>query len=103
MDYIIPLDPELSNYNFEVELKNKIYKFNVEYVARCDFWVISLYDSENNLLAEAVPQTNFPLFLNCSSDNMPAGNFYIVDLTGTNQDITRSNFGKDIILVFEEI
>lgn len=98
---IIPLDPELANYNFEVELNLKNYKFKVEYVARCDFWVISLFDSENNLIAEGVPQTNYPLFFNCSNDNKPAGDFWVIDTSGKNQDITRDNLGKDIILIFE--
>lgn len=103
MKEVIPLDPSLASYDFEVELSLKSYKFDIEWNTRSEFWTIYLYDAQNNLIAQAVPQTNYPLFINNSNENLPDGLLWIIDQTGKNQDITRTNFGTDIILVYETL
>lgn len=101
MSVIIPLDNNLSLYDFEIELNSILYKFNIEYVARCGFWIFSLFDAENYLIASGIPQTNYELFKTCTDDKKPAGTFWLIDTTGQNQDITRDNLGNEIIFVFE--
>lgn len=103
MDEEIPLDSENANYDFDVELAGKLYKFFVNWNDRGSFWVIQIYDSKEKLLAQAVPQTNYPLFLSSTNPNLPAGELWILDTTGKNQEITRNNLGKEILLVFRPL
>lgn len=103
MQEIIPLDPNLSIYDFEVDLKGKIYKFDIEWNTRSEFWSISLFDSSDNLIAQGVPQTNYPLFMTNTNPNFPDGILWVIDTSGKNQDINRTNFGNEILLVFESL
>lgn len=102
MFYLIPLSPDDSIYDLEVELSGFMFKLDFQWNVRSEFWSITLYDAEDNLITTGVPQTDFQLFINCTDERMPKGKFFVIDNTNSNKDITRDNFGTDILLFYED-
>ena len=102
MKAIIPLDNELPSYDMDIDLLGIQYNLSISWNVRGEFWHFILSDATGLKIASGVGQTNYPLFANNTDDKFPKGLFWLVDTTDKNQDITRDNFGTEIILIFTD-
>jgi len=106
MAILIPIknDP---NHTLNIELDSKIFKLWFLYNSNFDYWSISLYDENDNLLVSNIKiVANYPLMFTHKNENFPLGDFYceISDVSGK---ITRNSFlsqeAKLVYLTQEEI
>lgn len=101
MKLVIELDPELPSYSMSIDIGNKEYDLDIEWNVRGGFWTVAISDSEG-LITKSVAQTEYPLFLTCKDERLPSGMFWVVDMTEKNQEITRNNFGTEILLMYTD-
>ena len=104
MAYIeIPLRTDIYSYFQNVVIDGVVYRMDVRYNGRMERWIIGLSDAEGNALLAGIPLLpSYPLtekFRGCI-ENLPAGQFLIVDETGAERTPTRDDLGEDIKLFY---
>lgn len=93
MAILIPIKDN-PNYTLTIELDSKIFKLWMLYNASYDFWAMSLYDEDDNLLIsnlKLVP--NYPLLFSHRNMSLPSGDFYC-ETSGEVVNIGRNSFSS---------
>jgi len=93
MAIIIPIKNN-PNHAFTIELDSKIFKILFLYNSMGNFWSISLYDDDDNILISNIKLVaNYPLLFRHKNINFPLGDFYC-EITGVSAEITRNSFSS---------
>ncbi|NBQ16880.1 hypothetical protein EBU24_01040 [bacterium] len=85
--------------NFNVNINNTLYTFNISYNARFDFWVLSLYQNSIPLFEafKLVQGVDIGAIFNLPIN----GVLYIESISGDLSDPTRANLGNDMRLIYD--
>lgn len=109
-DTELPLDADSPNYTVSVVIENQLFTFHVTWNERDNFtdrggsWYFDLLDEngdEDNPILSGVRITIGALLGRKSRDpRLPAGAFFVSDLSGKNQDPTINDLGTRVKVYF---
>jgi hypothetical protein len=96
---------DLASFTEEVILDDVPYRLTFQWNSRGEFWSMSISDSNNILLLSGIKLViNFELISEWHAIDLPAGELYIVDPTGSDAPIAFEDFGNgrlEIVYVSE--
>lgn len=98
----LPIDSSESDYTIDLSIDYKLYRFNIYWNPRGEFWVIMILDSNYDIIAVSKIVTNYPLFFRSSDKRLPQGIFWVVDTTEKGLEPTRDNLGSEILIIYED-
>ena len=106
MATIIPIKNN-PNHTITIELESKLFKLWFLYNSISDFWTMSLYDENDNLLVSNIKiVANYPLLFTHKNKSFPLGDFYC-EITNRSATISRNSFSsgeaKLLYLTQEEV
>jgi hypothetical protein len=106
MAKIIPIKDN-PNHTLIIELDSKVFKLWFLYNSEGDFWAMSLYDEDDNLLISNIKMVaNYPLLFTHRNTSFPSGDFYC-EIADTSATISRDSFSSEeaklLYLTQEEI
>lgn len=97
----IPLTSDFSSVQFQTILELQVYGFKFEWNQRYERWSMSLYDSNDQPLIQAVPVMSGPDVLEqYVYDGMPPGKLVFADTSGENIDPGRQDLGDRVRLFY---
>ena len=97
----IPLK-KYPDYSFKITIGNTIYVFNVRYNTAFEFWVLSISDNNDNVIASNIRMViNFDLFQEKRGLGLPKGSLYLLDTKATGSEPVYDNI-LDYDLVYDE-
>lgn len=94
----IELDKNLMPYSFEIELDGNIFRMEVNYNARFDFFTLDLYYEDEALILGEKLQMNEQVFEVIDYIDVVPENLIPADLTYLNTRITWDNLGEQVFL-----
>lgn len=101
MAEIIPFFNEHTSFSMEVSLEEKPYSFLFTYNARGDFWTMSMFDLEANLILAGIKVViNYELISIFNHLEIPKGFIFTLDTTRKELRVNRENMGSVINLVY---
>jgi hypothetical protein len=101
MPLTIPFFNDIANFSEELTLEDTSYRLEFVYNWRSGQWSMSVLDIDLIPLVSGIPLvTNFNLFDQYPGRNLPAGEFYVVDTTEEEIEVTRENMGTILELVY---
>jgi hypothetical protein len=100
----IPINKAGLPEQFEVELANEIFVFEVRYNQTGDFFTIDLYDVARNpiILGEKLV-LNEPLWQDSIDSRLPAPTLVVLDESGKEKRITYDNFMTTTFLYIDDV
>ena len=99
----IPVISDIPSYTFNLVLEGTKFNFNFRFNKRLDRWTFDLSDSENILIIAGIPLlTNLLLTERYSYDNLPKGEFFVLDMTGNEANPSEIGLGDDYKLIYRE-
>lgn len=99
----IPFDPQQPDHVFSLELELVVYQFHFRLNARSNRWTMSILTEDGVLIAGGIPLVvSWPLTQRFRREELPPGEFYVLDLTGNNQEPGENSFGDTHALLYQE-
>lgn len=100
----IPINKEALPEQFEIELANEIFVFEVRFNQTGDFFTIDLYDVARNpiILGEKLV-LNEPLWQDSIDSRLPAPSLVVLDESGKEKRITYDNFMVTTFLYIDDV
>ena len=101
----LPVDVENANYDFNISLDGVVYNLEYYWNERAALWQMSVYDStRENLLLGSIPLVlDFPLTYQYVADELPPGDFLVINLTGDSTPPNRNNLGTDVKAYYNDL
>lgn len=101
-DLILPINASDPTYQTLVTLSDIDYIFGVKWNVRGGYWVLTISDSENNLIASTKITENYTLFNEIINNNLPPGFFYCLGVNAGVTELTRENLGTDFFIIYND-
>lgn len=99
-DYI-EIDPQLVPYQFDIDIEEDAFVFDVRYNDLYDFYTVDLYKNEQLLVAGEKLVYGQPLFAYLSSDVAPAPTIIPLDLAGRENKVNSITLNKTVFLILQ--
>ena len=98
----LPVDSENSNYDFNISLDGAEYNLEFFWNDRASLWMMSIFNPTREiLLLGSIPLVlDFPLTYQYVADNLPPGDFLVINLTGAPSPPLRNNLGSDVKMYY---
>lgn len=99
----IPVRTDIPAYGFSLSLEGTIYYFSFEWNDRGGFWTFDILDQDQNHIVAGVRLVaNISLLGRFNNSKLPAGELFLLDTSGKNQDPSFDNFGTVVLLFYRE-
>jgi hypothetical protein len=99
---IIPITTD-QNQIIPVTLEGVSYELQLLYNLRSDSWSLNVFNASGDLLAGSIKAVvNFPLLKYFTDLELPTGDLYFWDQSGSNTDPGRNDLGTRVLLVYKE-
>jgi len=97
----IPVNSDLTNYQFQTTLEGLVYGFNVSWNDRLGRWVMSIYDGSDQPLVESVPVMAGPRIMEqYVTEGLPRGGIIFLDTSGESIDPGRMDLGDRVRMFY---
>ena len=97
----LPLIPSEFNYEFTMALLGVEYLFNIRWNARSETWIMSLYDSDGEPLAQGMTiALDVAMGRRVTSEQFPDGIFLATDLSGSGVEASFDDLGVRVVVHF---
>ncbi len=99
---IIPTTTDANQF-IPVVLEGVSYELQLLYNLRSDSWSLNVFNASGDLLAGSIRAVvNFPLLSYLTDLELPTGDLYFWDQSGSNTDPGRNDLGTRVLLVYKE-
>lgn len=97
---VIPLK-SLPAYMFEIDIDERVYRIEIRWNSRGEFWTFNLLTRSGEPLIQGVKMVlNFELIRRYGDDRLPKGALIPIDTTGRLDRIGRHDLGENVQLVY---
>lgn len=99
----IPLETDVSFYRYKIDLDDVTYTLEFRYNTRMKRWTMNILDEDETMVLSGIA-CNVGSLLNYkyADDNLPEGFMFFVDFTNGTLDPSRTSFGVDVQLFYDE-
>lgn len=99
----IPVRADIPAYQFQITLDGTVYTLKFRFNVRMDRWIMDIADTDEEAILSGIPMLyGLPLVQRFELEELPPGKFVVVDETGEERNPTRTGFGDDFKLLYEE-
>lgn len=101
---LIPVRNDLPAYSLRVDLNGKIFSLLFRWNERALRWVMDVQNDDGLAIVNGIlVLTNIPLLYQYKNENLPEGDFIVLDRFDQGRDPSRDNFGEDVELFYNEV
>jgi len=98
---ILPITADVSNFSEEITLENVPFRFDFVFNNRSNQWSMSVLNINLTPIVEGIKLVlNYGMFEQFRSYDLPPGELYAIDSTGDEIEITRTNLGNTVLLIY---
>lgn len=102
MDYEhIPIEKDLIPYQFELELEQEVFTFDIQYNEIYDFFTLDVYKNDELLVVGEKLVYGEPLFNHIYTPDFPAPTIIPYDPSNHENRITWENLNETVFLIIE--
>lgn len=99
----IPVRSDLPAYEMQVELDGVIFTLGFTYNTRAGYWVLDISDANEVPLLVGIKIISGWLLTNrFVNDGLPAGDFFVYDTSGKNEDPKIDDFGTNKVFLYAD-
>lgn len=100
----LPIRSDIPAYDFQTELDGVLYTLGFSYNVRAGYWVMDISDAnETPILMGVRIISGWLLTDRFVIDNLPPGDFFILDTSGKNEDPLMNDFGTTKLLMYADV
>lgn len=97
----IPINSKYANFSIDVSLEDTTYRFSFIWNTRAEQWVLDIFDISLNPIVTSIAMVlNINLFDQFTYTSLPKGQLFLIDTSISDGEITRTNFGESIKLIY---
>lgn len=101
--YVLPFDSLDTNYQVDVALAGRVYRFRLYYNNRAGLWTMDVCTSQDDVIvAGVVLLSDWELLGHFPDLRLPPGPLYCVDTSGRSEDPGPDELGGRVIVVFDD-
>ena len=89
-------------YSYRAMLGGVLFAFEFFWNVRDSSWSFTLSDTNNNLLLSRKITVGTPLLSRFQQNNLPYGELFAYDTSGSNMDPGLTDFGSRVVLTFTD-
>ena len=100
MSLVIPTRA-LAKYNFDIALEGRLYRMQIMWNSRHEFWTLNISDNQGNQILRGIKLViNYELIRRYKKEALPPGALIPIDVTEKLERIGRNDLGTNVQLVY---